>query len=71
MAKDPHAPPASEEEQFHEVARLLGVALHRWHRLNQTQVGRPAAPVVERPKVQPCCTSADEVVHSAASSYQA
>jgi hypothetical protein len=35
MAKDPYAPPASEEEQFHEVARLLGVALHRWHELRR------------------------------------
>lgn len=71
MAKDPYAPPASKEEQFREVARLLGVALHRWHRLNQSQVGKPAAPAEERSKVQQCCTSADQVVNSAAPLYQA
>ena len=35
MITDPYAPPASEEEQFREVARLLGVALHRWHKLHR------------------------------------
>jgi hypothetical protein len=40
MATDPYAPPANEKEQFHEVARILGVALHRWHRLHQSKVGR-------------------------------
>lgn len=35
MSRDPYAPPASEEEQLSEVARILGVALHRWHRLNR------------------------------------
>lgn len=35
MSRDPYASPASEEEQFSEVARILGVALHRWHRLNR------------------------------------
>lgn len=43
MSKTPHAPPASEEEQFHEVARLLGVALGRWHKLNRGKVADHAA----------------------------
>jgi len=38
MSRDPYAPPASEEEQFSEVARILGRALHRWHRLNRGKV---------------------------------
>ena len=40
MAKDPYAPPASEEEQLHEVARLLGVALGRWHKLNRARCAK-------------------------------
>lgn len=40
MSRDPYAPPESKEEQFAEVARILGVALHRWHRLNQAKVAR-------------------------------
>jgi hypothetical protein len=39
MSTDPNALPASEEEQFHEVARLLGVALVRWHKLHRGTVG--------------------------------
>ena len=71
MARDPNAPPASEDEQFREVARLLGVALHRWHRLNQTQVGKYVRVAGEGAAAQRCCTTSEEVVRSAASSYQA
>jgi len=47
MSRDPYAPPASEEEQLSEVARILGRALHRWHRLNQGKVVKSERPADE------------------------
>jgi hypothetical protein len=46
MSRDPYAPPESKEEQFAEVARILGVALHRWHRLNRGKVVKSDCPSV-------------------------
>jgi len=66
MAKNPYAPPASEEEQLREVARLLGVALGRWHKLNRTKIPKSASQVEEARPVQLLCASADNVVYSAA-----
>lgn len=45
MSRDPYAPPASKKEQLSEVARILGRALHRWHRLNRGKAvnARPAS----------------------------
>jgi hypothetical protein len=65
MGKNPHAPPANEKEQFQEVARLLGVAFHRLHRLNQSQIRKSVASVEPGLAVQPHCNSADHVVNSA------